>query len=180
MNHGRNFHLFYLCCRCLLPLWVCCPGCQTEAAAVGRGSFSVVSSDSSGGENLLEWVQDSKDGICLDAAHVFVLVVAEGLSGPHGSPDGWPNPVCGAAWARRECPVPGHPADGAGAGWGEGTTQPHTGCYCCNSRPTGCFYIYSISFWIGLFFTEDFSQWDHHQKCKAYFPDLSPGEAESR
>lgn len=87
---------------------------------------------------------------------LLVLVVAEGLSGPHGSPDGWPNPDCGAAWARLECPVPGHPADGAGAGGGEGTAQSHTGCYCCDSRPTGCFNIYRISF--GLFLTEDFSQ----------------------
>lgn len=123
---------------------------------MGRGGFSAVSSDSSCGEDLLERVQDYKRGVYLDAAHVLVLVVAEGLSGPHGSPDGWPNPDCGAAWARLECPVPGHPAGGAGAGGGEGTAQPHTGCYCCDSRPTGCFYIYRISF--GLFLTEDFSQ----------------------
>lgn len=62
-------------------------------------------------------IQDNNyddDEIYLDAAHVSL--VAEGLPGPHGDPDGWPNPDCGAAPARSECPVPGHPADGAGAG----------------------------------------------------------------
>lgn len=49
-------------------------------------------------------------------------MVAEGLSGPHGSPDGWPHPDCCAASAGVECAVPGHPADGVGAGGGEGTT----------------------------------------------------------
>lgn len=108
---------------------------------MGRASFSAVSSDSSCGENLPERVQDREDRINRDAAYVLVLVVAEGLSGPRGRPDGWPKPDCGAASARLECAVPGHPADGAGAGRGEGTTQPHTGCYCCSARRTACFYI---------------------------------------
>lgn len=177
MNCSRNSHLLYWCCSCSVPLWVCRSGSSTEAVAVGRGCFSTVSSDSSCGENHLIWVQDNnhdEDEICPDAAHVFL--VAEGLPGPHGDPDGWPKPDCGAASARGECPVPGHPADGAGAGWRERKTQPRTGCYCCNSWPSGWFYIWRISSWNVFFFTEDFSQRDHCQKCKTHFPELSSGK----
>lgn len=86
--------------------------------------------------------------------HVFL--VAEGLSGPHGGTDGRPNPDCGAASARAECPVPGHTADGAGAGRREGKTPPHTGCYCCNPWPLCCFCIWRISSWIVFFFCRGF------------------------
>lgn len=58
-----------------------------------------------------------------------VCVVAEGLSRPHSSADGWSNPDLSASPAGCEHTIPGHSTEGAGQGGGERETQPHTGTY---------------------------------------------------
>ena len=58
---------------------------------------------------------------------VCVCVVAEGLSQPRSSADGWRNPDLSAAPAGRERAIPWHPAERAGQDGGARKTQPHAG-----------------------------------------------------
>lgn len=61
------------------------------------------------------------------ADDVSVCVVAEGLSRPHSTADGWSDPDLSATSAWCECTILGRPAEGAAQGGGERETQPHKG-----------------------------------------------------
>lgn len=58
-----------------------------------------------------------------------MCVVAEGLSQPHCSTDGWSHPDLSAPPAGCQRTIPGDCAEGGGQGGGEAETQPHTGIH---------------------------------------------------
>lgn len=58
---------------------------------------------------------------------VCVCGIAEGLSQPRSSADGWRDPDLSAAPARCERTLPRHPAERAGEDGGARKTQPHAG-----------------------------------------------------